>query len=138
MLGWCRRAIYAILKQKPYNFNTNTLGAYLSTFECLYDQKDSYIYMCPKAMRKTAKHKSAILKVPFSNLSFLLRWHGSLSTKVGETQTWATVMTGVNPSFRIGGFFREILLCLILKRVLVAHSYIDEPRVRVRKPLETG
>ena len=29
-LGWCQRAIYAILKQKPYNFTTNTLKAYLS------------------------------------------------------------------------------------------------------------
>ena len=29
MYGWRRRAIYAILKQKPYNF-TNTLKAYLS------------------------------------------------------------------------------------------------------------
>ena len=26
-----RRAIYAILKQKPYNFTKNTLKAYLST-----------------------------------------------------------------------------------------------------------
>ena len=30
MQGWCRHAIYAILKQKPYNFTTNTLKAYLS------------------------------------------------------------------------------------------------------------
>ena len=30
MQGWRRRAIYALLKQKPYNFNTNTLKAYLS------------------------------------------------------------------------------------------------------------
>ena len=31
MQDWRRRAIYAILKQKPYNFSTNTLKAYLST-----------------------------------------------------------------------------------------------------------
>ena len=31
MLGWRRRVIYAILKQKPYNFTTNTLKVYLST-----------------------------------------------------------------------------------------------------------
>ena len=30
MWGWHRRAIYAILKQKPYNFTTNMLKAYLS------------------------------------------------------------------------------------------------------------
>ena len=30
MQGWRRRAIYAILEQKPYNFTTNTLKAYLS------------------------------------------------------------------------------------------------------------
>ena len=30
MQGWHRHAIYAILKQKPYNFTTNTLKAYLS------------------------------------------------------------------------------------------------------------
>ena len=28
--GWRRRSIYAILKQKPYNFTTNTQKAYLS------------------------------------------------------------------------------------------------------------
>ena len=27
---WCRRTIYAIIKQKPYNFTTNMLKAYLS------------------------------------------------------------------------------------------------------------
>ena len=31
MQGWRRRAIHAILKQKPYNFTTSTLKAYLST-----------------------------------------------------------------------------------------------------------
>ena len=30
MKGWRRRAIYAILKQKPYNFTTNTQKAHLS------------------------------------------------------------------------------------------------------------
>ena len=30
MKGWRRRAIYAILKPKPYNFTTNTQKAYLS------------------------------------------------------------------------------------------------------------
>ena len=30
MQGWRRRAIYAILKQKPYNITTNKLKAYLS------------------------------------------------------------------------------------------------------------
>ena len=29
MQGWRQRAMYAILKQKPYNFTTNTLKAYL-------------------------------------------------------------------------------------------------------------
>ena len=36
-------AICAILKQKPYNFTTNTLKAYPGfLFECLCDQQDSY------------------------------------------------------------------------------------------------
>ena len=55
----------------------------------------------------------------------------TLSIKVGvnrvfrrrltKTHTWVTVRTRVTPSFRVRVCFRAILLCLILKRVLVAY-----------------
>ena len=42
--------------------------------------------------------------------------------RLPKTQTWGTVMTGVCPSFRVGvSFYRTILLCLILNRLLVAN-----------------
>ena len=69
MEGWHRHAIYAIHKQKLYNFTTNTLKAYFKRpgflFECLCDQQDS-TYKWPKATRKTAKRKKwLVAKVPF-------------------------------------------------------------------------
>ena len=54
-----RSAIYAILKQKPYNFTTNTLKAYLSAqASSLSAFVISKTHKWPKATRKTAKRKS--------------------------------------------------------------------------------
>ena len=51
-----------------------------------------------------------------------LRWRGSLLAEVNENINVVTVRTRVTPSFvRVRVCFRAILLCLILKRVLVAH-----------------
>ena len=52
----------------------------------------------------------------------LLRWHVSHLAEVNETINLAvTVRTRVTPSFKVRVCFRAILLCLILKRVLVAY-----------------
>jgi len=60
MSGMARTRIICNIKQKPLNPATNTLKAYLSTppslFQGFYDQQCSYT--CPKALWKTAKHKS--------------------------------------------------------------------------------
>ena len=52
--------------------------------------------------------------------------------RLTKTQTWVTARTRVTPSFRVRACFRAILLCLILKRVLVAHKYIHEPKIATR------
>ena len=54
------------LKQKPYNFTRNTLKACLSTQASLLSGfVISKTHKWPKATRKTAKHKCAVMKVPF-------------------------------------------------------------------------
>ena len=52
----------------------------------------------------------------------LLRWHGCPSAEVNENINLGYSQDDrVTPSFRVRVWFRAILLCLILKRVLVAH-----------------
>ena len=53
MMGWCGCAIYAILKQKLYNFITNTLKAplWVPLWSAILSQ-------CPKATWKTANFDS--------------------------------------------------------------------------------
>ena len=64
MQRWRRHTIYTILKEKPYNFTTNTLKSLFKClvflFECLHDHQDTY--QCPKATQKTAKRKSVRLR----------------------------------------------------------------------------
>ena len=55
---------------------------------------------------------------------FGLKWGSSLSVEVITKTTWVTVRARVTPSFRVRVWFRAILFCLILKRVLVVHGYI--------------
>ena len=75
-LGWHRCAIYAILKQKPYNFTTNTQKAYLSaqasSLSAFVISKTHISGQKPRGRRintKVCVSKSAIFVI----LSFLLR-----------------------------------------------------------------
>ena len=48
-------------------------------------------------------------------------WHGSHSAEVNENINLGYSQDQGTPSFRVRVCFRAILLCLILKRVLVAY-----------------
>ena len=50
----------------------------------------------------------------------VLRWDGSHSAEVNENINLYS-RTRVTSSFRLRAWFRAVLLCLILKRVLAAH-----------------
>ena len=70
MYGWRRRAIYAILKQKPYNFTTNTQKAYLSiqtsSLSAFVIIKTHIIGQKPRGRQLNAKvccHESAIFRI---------------------------------------------------------------------------
>ena len=72
MWGWCRRAIYAIRKQKPSNFTTNTLKAYLSSLSAFVISKTHITGQKPRGRQLSTKvcgSKSAIFRV----LSLLLK-----------------------------------------------------------------
>ena len=75
---WCRRTIYAIIKQKPYNFTTNMLKAYLgahsSSLSAFIISKTHIVAQKPcrrQLKAKVCSSKSAI-SLFFFFLSFCL------------------------------------------------------------------
>ena len=89
-----RRAIYAILKQKPYNFTTNTLKAYLSaqasSLSAIVISKTHISGQKPRGKQLNAKvcgSESAIFVILcfFRQPKYLLTTHRGCSTKMIHT-----------------------------------------------------